>query len=154
MKNKGLHFEEFESGQTYLTDKRTITESDHVNFTTSFGFYEPLFMDQVYVTTQTPYKGRIVPGAMTFSIAEGLSILTGILHTTGLAFLGVELNVVKPVFIHDTLFVEITVLEKRETGKPDRGIVTFAHQVKNQNGELVMEYTIKRMLRRMLGHRA
>jgi acyl dehydratase len=52
------------------------------------------------------------------------------------------------VFIGDTITVEIDVVDKRETKKPDRGIVTFFHRVKNQDDTMVMEYTVKRMLRR------
>lgn len=152
MKTNGRPFDDFQPGQTFGTDKRTVTEADHVNFTTSFGFFEPLFMDQDYVETQTPYKKRIVPGALTFSVAEGLTILSGILHETGIALLGVELNILQPVFIGDTLAVAIEVTDKRETRKPDRGIVTFIHRVINQQGVAVMEYTVKRMIRRLPEH--
>jgi acyl dehydratase len=144
----GLYYDDFLPGQKHVTDRRTITEADHVNFTTSFGFFEPLFMDAAYVQTQTPYKARIVPGTLTFAVAEGLTILSGILHGTGIAFLGVELKVLKPVFIDDTLRVEIEVAERRETRKPQQGIVTFVHQVYNQDHAQVMEYTIRRMIRR------
>lgn len=144
---EGIHFENFLPGQVFTTDRRTITEADHVNFTTSFGFFEPLFMDQAYVETQTPYKRRIVPGTLTFSMAEGLTILSGILHGTGIAFLGAELDILKPVFVGDTIGVEIEVVDKRQTRKPQQGIVTYAHRVRNQNQEVVMTYTIKRMIR-------
>lgn len=148
MKANGILFDEYQSGQTFHTDRRTITETDHVNFTTAFGFFEPLFMDQAYVETQTPYKKRIVPGALTFSVAEGLTILSGILHGTGMALLGVDLNIRQPVFIGDTLMVTIQVDDLRETSKPDRGIVTYTHRVTNQREATVMEYTVKRMIRR------
>ena len=148
MKANGILFDEYQSGQTFHTDRRTITETDHVNFTTAFGFFEPLFMDQAYVETQTPYKKRIVPGTLTFSVAEGLTILSGILHGTGMALLGVDLNIRQPVFIGDTLMVTIQVDDLRETSKPDRGIVTYTHRVTNQHEATVMEYTVKRMIRR------
>lgn len=151
MNSRGLYFEDFSAGQQYATDRRTITEADQLNFITSFGFFEPLFMDQAYVESETPYKRRIVPGALTFSTAEGLTILSGILHGTGLAFLGVTLKVIKPVFIGETISVAITVVDKRQTQKPDRGIVSFFHRVKNQDDAPVMEYTIRRMLRRRHG---
>jgi acyl dehydratase len=147
----GLYFEEFLTDRNYVTNRRTITETDHINFISSFGFFEPLFMDQAYVATETPYGGRIVPGALTFSVSEGLTILSGILHGTGMAFLEVELKVLKPVFIGDTITVEITVLAKRETKKTDRGIVTFFQRVINQDNISVMEYKIKRMIRRKPG---
>jgi len=151
MNRRGLYFEDFSAGQHYGTDRRTITEADHIQFTTSFGFFEPLFMDRAYLTHETPYDRPIVPGALTFSAAEGLTILSGILHGTGLAFLGVELKVIRPVFIGETIRVDIDVVEKRQTKKPDRGIVSFLQRVSNQDDEPVMEYAIKRMIRRKHG---
>jgi len=150
MNCRGRYFEDFSDGHQYTTDRRTITEADHINFTTAFGFFEPLFMDRGYVADKTPYKRPIVPGALTFSISEGLTILSGILHGTGLAFLGVELKVLRPVFIGETIGVTIDVVDKRQTKKPDRGIVSFFQRVNNQDDEPVMEYTIRRMIRRKI----
>ena len=148
MKPDGIFFDAFHPGQSFETDRRTITEADHVNFTTAFGFFEPLFMDQAYVEANTPYPGRVVPGALTFSVAEGLTILSGIIHGTGLALLGVELDILKPVFINDTIRVIIEVTGKRETRKPVQGIVSFLHHVQNQADMTVMTYKVKRMIRR------
>ena len=148
MSLKGLYFEDFLPGKQFETRKRTITETDLVNFVTLCGFFEPLFTDQTYIETETPFGRRIAPGALSLAYAEGLSILSGIIHQTGMAFLGLELQIHKPVFIGDTIGVEIEILDKRATRKPDRGIVTFRHRVINQKDELVMEYTVKRMIRR------
>ena len=145
---KGLYFEDFVENKIINTSSRTVTETDLVNFTTLCGFFEPLFMDQTYVESETAFKKRIAPGALTFSLSEGLAILSGILYKTGMAFLGVEMEVLKPVFIGDTLTVEIEVIDRRETKKPDRGIVTYLHRVMNQNDEQVMKYKIKRMIKR------
>ena len=148
MNNRGLFYEEFSAGQQYETDRRTISEVDHINFCTAFGFFEPLFMDRAYVPQETPYSRPIVPGTLTFSAAEGLTILSGILHGTGLAFLGVELKVIRPVFIGETIHVSIEVVEKRQTKKQDRGIISFFQRVDNQDDQAVMEYTVRRMIRR------
>ena len=148
---QGLYFEEFDPEKTYYTHRRTITEADLVNFATLCGFYEPLFFDEPYVENETDFKKRFVPGALTFSFAEGLTLLSGILHHTGMAFLGVEMEILKPVFIGDTLTVEIKVINKRETKKPDRGVITFLHQVVNQDQGVVMECRIKRMIKRKIG---
>jgi acyl dehydratase len=145
---KGLYFEDFKQGNVYQTSRRTVTETDLVNFVTLCGFYEPLFTDQSYVQTETPFKKRIAPGALTFSFAEGLTILSGLVYKTGMAFLGVEMEILKPVFIGDSLTVEIEIIEKRETKKADRGIIICLHRVLNQDGLTVMEYRIKRMIKR------
>ena len=151
MTKRGLHFEELSEEKTYTTHRRTITEADHVNFTTSFGFFEPLFMDREYVETQTPFQKPIAPGALTFSLSEGLTILSGILHKTGMALLGIEIDILKPVFVGDTLSVQIEVTGRRETKKADRGIVTFLHTVWNQHDKQVMAYRVKRMMKRKSG---
>jgi len=149
---EGLYYEDFIPDKTYHSSKRTITETDLINFSTQCGFFEPLFMDQVYVEKESPYKRRIAPGALAFSFAEGLTLLTGILNHTGMAFLGMELAVLKPLFIGDTISVEIEVIEKRETKKANRGIITFLHRVINQTNETIMEYKVKRMIRRKAGN--
>jgi acyl dehydratase len=148
---EGLYFEDFSPGKQFKTHKRTITETDLVNFITLCGFFESLFMDQTYAETETPFGRRIAPGALSLAYAEGLSILSGIIHHTGMAFLGLELQIHKPVFIGDTIGVEIEVIDRRETQKPDRGIVAFRHRVINQKSEVVMEYEVKRMIRRRAG---
>ncbi len=151
MHSRTFFFDDFKPGQAYETARRTISEADHVNFTTSFGFFEPIFMDRDFVTAHTPYKKPVVPGALTFSVAEGLAILSGILHS-GMAFLGVQLDVLKPVFIGDTVSVRIEVVETRRTKKPGRGIVTFRHRVINQDGDEVVVYTVKRMMRQNINN--
>ena len=148
---QGLNFEDFIEGKKIYTSSRTVTETDLVTFTTLCGFFEPLFMDRTYVESETPFKKRIAPGALTFSISEGLAILSGIFYKTGMAFLGAEMEIIRPVFIGDTLTVEIEVTDRRETKKTDRGIVTYLHRVLNQNNEQVMEYKIKRMIKRKTG---
>ena len=146
---KGRHFEELAVGEKLSTLSRTISETDIINFICLAGITEELFTSIEYIRNRSIYKNRIAPGALTFSIAEGLTIQTGMLHDTGMAFLGLkDMRITAPVFKDDTIQVEIEVIDKKETSKPDRGVVTFVHRVKNQRDEVVMEYTILRMIRR------
>jgi len=112
------------------------------------GFTEPLFMDMEFVARESVFKGRPAPGAFTFCLAEGLIIQTGLIHGTGMSYLGSEIRIVAPVLAGDTIGVAVTITDKRETKKADRGIVTYKHEVTNQRGELVLEATIKRMIKR------
>src|SRR5206468_7906423 len=112
------------------------------------GFNEPLFMDREYVARESVFPRRAAPGAITWALCKGLNMQTGVIHGTGMAFLGAEVRVVAPVLEGDTLTVEIEVADKRETKKPDRGIVTYRHRVLNQRGELVLEAKVQRMIRR------
>jgi len=148
MITQGLSFEEHTVGATYRTQARTVSEADICAFVNLCGFTEPLFYDMEYVARESVFTGRLAPGALTFALAEGLIIQTGLIHGTGMAYLGGEIRIVGPVLAGDTLRVSVTVADKRETKKTDRGIVTYRHRVTNQRGEVVLEADIKRMIRR------
>ena len=44
-----------------------------------------------------------------------------------------------PVLQGDTIRVEVEIVDKQETKKPDRGIVTYRHRVLNQRDEVTLE---------------
>ena len=151
MQTHGLYFEDHEVGARYETRARTVCEADITSFVNLCGFTEPLFYDMEYVARESIFKARPAPGAFTFALSEGLVIQTGLIHGTGMSYLGGEIRVVAPVVVDDTIRVAVTIAEKRETRKPDRGIVTYQHTVTNQRGEVVLEAVIKRMIRRRPG---
>jgi acyl dehydratase len=148
VKTQGLTYEEHEVGAVYRTLGRTVSEADICAFVNLCGFNEPLFMDMEYVAKESVFKGRAAPGALTFALSEGLIMQTGLIHGTGMSYLGGEIRIVAPVLEGDTLRVSVTITDKRETRKPDRGIVTYRHEVTNQRGEAVLEAVVKRMIRR------
>ena len=143
-----IHYEGFRVGDRYRTLGRTVSDYEILSFATLAGFNEPLFMDLEYIQRESVFKTRVAPGVLTFAIAEGLALQTGMFHGTGLALMHYDVRVVAPVLAGATVHVEIEVADKRETKKPDRGIVTFRHRVVNQRGEPVMEATVTRMIKR------
>ena len=143
-----IFFEGFHPGDRFETERRTVTESDIVQFVCLIGMLEPLFIDKVYIQKESLYGQRIAPGSLTFSMAEGLTVQTGILHTTGMAFVGLDqMKLFAPVKMDDTIQVEIKVLDKRKLKSREGGIVRFRHAVRNQKGETVMEYIVSRLIR-------
>jgi acyl dehydratase len=148
MRTAGLDFEEHAIGATYRTLGRTVSETDIVTFVNLCGFNEPLFYDMEYVKRESVFGRRAAPGALTFALSEGLVMQTGLIHGTGMAWLGGQVRVVAPVLEGDTISVDVEIVDKRETKKADRGIVTYRHRVLNQREELVLELTIQRMIRR------
>jgi acyl dehydratase len=144
----GIFFDDYKVGASYKTNARTISETDIVNFVNLGGFTEPLFMDMEYVKKESVFGRRAAPGALTLAFSEGLVMQTGMIHGTGMAWLGGEVKVTAPVLEGDTIRVEIEIADKRETKKPDRGIVTYKHRVLNQRDETVMELTLQRMIKR------
>ncbi|WP_372349792.1 MaoC/PaaZ C-terminal domain-containing protein [Streptomyces sp. KL116D] len=143
---KGLTYEEMPTGQTFRTARRTITETDLVNFITWGGFNEPLFWDASHAA-DGGYTGRLVPGALSYCIAEGLVLQTNALHGTGLAFMHMELSVKGPVYVGDTLCAIVETMDSRASSKPGRGVVTSRISVRNQRDEEVLVYTPVRLIR-------
>ena len=143
---RGRTYEEMVVGSRFRTADRTVTETDLVNFITLFGFNEPLFWDARHAAT-AGYRGRLVPGALTYCIAEGLLLQTHVLHGTGLAFLGMQLDVKQPVFVGDTLHATCEVLEARPASSGARGVVTTKVTVFNQDDEEVLVFTPVRLIR-------
>jgi len=130
----------------FKTVGRTITETDLVNFISNTGMVEVLFTDTRYARQHGPGGGRIVPAALLFSIAEGLTV-QATLQGTGLAFFQMELEVKSPSFANDTVHVEAEVIESRPSSKdPNRGLVRTRNQIVNQKGETVIIYTPLRLM--------
>ena len=132
------YFEDFTLGQCYTTTRRTITETDIVNFACLTGDFHPLHMDQLYAET-TPYKTRIAHGPLIFALAVGLISQTGLFADSFVLFVGAsDLRFPLPVRAGDTLMVEAQVTESRASSKPDKGVLKMHYAVKNQNAEETM----------------
>src|SRR5262249_49164707 len=87
MSSGPVHYEGFHVGDRYETLGRTISEYEILSFVTLTGFTEPLFMDLEYIQRESVFKTRVAPGVLTFAIAEGLALQTGLFHGTGLALM-------------------------------------------------------------------
>lgn len=140
---RGYYWQELSVGQRFKTFRRTITETDVVNFVSVTGMLETIFIDATY--EHGAMKGRPVPGALTYGLIEGL-IMQGMVQGTGLALLEVNKKMLAPVVIGDTVWAEIEVTALRPTSKHNRAIVTSRIDVKNQDGKDVITYTATRML--------
>ena len=147
---QGRFFEEFSIGEQFTTRARTVTEADIVTFAGLSGDFNPLHTDKEFARN-TPFGERIAHGLLGVSIQSGLSQGLGITEGTTIAFLSLTWNFKAPILIGDTIHVVQAVQEKRETKKPDRGIIVFSVQVINQKGEVVQEGTKTMMIRRKAG---
>jgi len=132
----GLYFEEFFFGQKVTTVGRTVTESDIVAFAGLSGDFNQIHTDAEYSKT-TPIGQRIAHGLLVASIASGLANQTRILEGTVLVFREItEWRFVKPVFIGDTVHVELEVTETKAMPRIGGGAVIILLQVKNQKDEV------------------
>jgi len=143
--HRGWVFGELPVGKRWSTSRRTVTETDLMVYATQFGFTEGLFLDHE-AAQRAGYAGRLVPGSLVMSLAEGLVISGGSIWGTGVAYLGADVQVKGPTFVNDTLQVVVEVTEALLTSRGDRGVVTTRNDVYNQHGEIVMVYTPSRMI--------
>jgi len=145
----GLYWEQWDIGSNFVSAGRTVTETDIVMFAGISGDYNPLHTNEEYCKN-TLFGTRVAHGPLVYAIAAGLLFQLHLYDDTLIAFLGFEsLKFTKPVKIGDTIFAKITVLEKSETSKIDRGVMKRQLQVINQKGEVVQEGVQAFLLRRM-----
>ncbi len=143
---KGFYWQDMPVGKTWKTYGRTITEPDLVNFISCTGMLELLFTNEVYRQTESAIKGRLVPGALVFSMGEGL-VIGATIQGTGMAFLGMNLEIKGPTFVGDTISVMLEVTESRAASKGNRGLVRTRNTIVNQKGETVLIYSPLRMMK-------
>jgi acyl dehydratase len=138
---RGLWFEEFEVGQRIITSGRTITESDIVTFAGLSGDYNQIHTDAEF-SSKTPFGKRVAHGLLVLSIASGLAMRTGVMEGTVIAFR--EINNWKfslPVFIGDTVFTELHIIETKRISRLGGGSLVIELSVKNQHNEVAMKGT-------------
>lgn len=135
---KGLYLEEFEIGKVYVSQGRTITEADVVNFAGISGDFNVLHTSDEFAK-QGPFKERIAHGMLGASIMTGLSNLLGIFDGTTIAFLELTLRYKNPLRIGDTVHLEVEPVEIKPSSKGGRGVVNFMARLVNQEGTLITE---------------
>ncbi|HSM71089.1 MAG TPA: MaoC/PaaZ C-terminal domain-containing protein [Anaerolineales bacterium] len=132
----GQYFEEFFVGQKMVTEKRTLTENDIMEFARLTGDDNRIHTDPEFSKT-TPFGKQIAHGLLGMSIALGLTWQTGLMEGTILAFREVkEWKFVKPVFIGDTIYTELETKETKALPRIGGGSVMVTAEVKNQNDEV------------------
>ena len=144
------HFEELNVGETVITHKRTVTESDIVQFAN-------VSWDHFYAHTDvtsldgTIFEQRVAHGYFVLSAAAGLFVDAAkgpVLLNYGLE----ECRFTKPVYAGMTIGVRLTVKEKVAQEKRDendirKGIVKFLVDVYDETGETVAIATILTMVK-------
>ncbi len=142
----GFHYEDLPVGREFKTIGRTITETDITNFINTTGMVETMFTDLEFLKTDSDIKGRVSPGALVYTFAEGLLVQSTMQHT-GFAFLNMQLDIHSPTFAGDTIHVECKVVEARLTSRSGRGLVRTKNKIINQKAETVITYTPLRMIK-------
>ena len=131
------YLEDFKVGEKAVSPGRTVTEADIVMFAGLSGDWNELHTNAEFMK-ETIFGQRIAHGLLTLSIASGLELRTrGRPPIEILAFLGMDkVRFTAPVFIGDTIRVEVEVIEARPSkSRLGAGILRFKNTVKNQRDE-------------------
>lgn len=144
------YFEELQIGEQLITGKRTITETDIINFAN-------LSWDHFYAHTDhtslegTLFEKPVAHGYLILSAAAGLFVDSSAKGPVLLNYGLDELRFTKPVYAGTTIQVRFTckekiAQEKRENTDLAKGIVKWLVEVLDQTGEQVALATVLTMV--------
>jgi 3-hydroxybutyryl-CoA dehydratase len=109
---------------------RKVTAAEIDAFAQISGDLNPLHMDQEFAS-HSPFGQRVAHGILTAAVVSMVHTeLTG----PGFAYVGQELRFLGPVFVDDTITVEVTVVGKKE----GKRILILDTMVRKQTGEAVL----------------
>lgn len=124
-----LSFDDVEIGRKQRLE-RTMSAADVEAFGYLSGDLNPLHMDEEFAS-RTPFGKRVVHGLLTGALVSTTHTqLTG----PGFAYVGQELKFLGPVFVGDTLSVEVTVVGKKDAKR----ILILDTVVTKQTGDKVL----------------
>lgn len=144
----GRYYEEFNKGDiiNHSTSK-TIFESDNNLFSLLTMNHHPVHTNLDYAKKQQHGKILVV-GTLVFSIAVGITVP----DISGKAIANLMYENVEhlaPVFINDTIYARTEILDVIPSKtKKDRGIVYVETVAYNQNGEDVLKFRRKVLVKR------
>ncbi len=134
-RQSSLYYEDFAVGASVESWGRTLTETDVVNFAALSGDWNLIHTDAEYAAAQL-YGKRVVHGLLVLSISSGQMVRLGFLDDTVVAFMGLEWQFRRPVFIGDTIRSRLTVKEMKRMKRMRGGVVTFTVEILNQEGKV------------------
>jgi acyl dehydratase len=137
----GYQYRDLHVGMTFRSPGRTITDADLVAFAGLTGDYSELHTSDVYAKS-SQFGRRVAHGMLGLAYAHGLMWpRTGELRETAIAFLGIsDWKFVGPIFIGDTIFVNYTLAELRDSkSRPTQAIATFDVAIVNQDERIVQQ---------------
>jgi len=136
---QNLYYEDVVIGEEVHTATYTMTEDAILAFAELTRDRHPLHTDPEFCR-RTAFGRPIAHGLFGLALMEGLKSELKLYETTSIASLGWgKVRFKAPVFAGDELAVRLRFQSKRESRKPDRGVVVEQIELVNQKGEVVTE---------------
>jgi acyl dehydratase len=130
-----LRYEQVEPGLVIETGGITVTEAHIIAFAGLTGDFFDIHMDDDYARG-LGYPGRVAHGLLGLALCDGLKNRAPV-KFAAIVSLGWRWTFAGPILVGDRISARITVLSKRATRNPGRGIVTMAFDLVNQRDEVV-----------------
>lgn len=145
----GFTYDTLEVGQTAVSHGRTVTEADHGLFMMMTGAWHPIHCDEEFAKAG-PGR-RLVQGTFGIALALGSHLESDLLRSADplVSALGIQdWSYNGPIFVGDTLHIEVEIASKRLTSSGDRYIVDRLIRLINQDGKVVQQGTARSMWQR------
>lgn len=134
-----MKFTEFSIGDTFTTNKVVVTEEEIVQFAK---LYDPQYFHvDKSAAEASPYGSLIASGFQTVSVIWAEWIKMDILSTDCLGGINAQIEWSRPVIPNDELYGRISVVNKKESKEGNRGLITFAIEIINQEDTCVSKCT-------------
>ena len=132
-------FDDLTIGQVFKGPSRTLSETDLMTFAKIMGDEHSIHTDE-QIAKAANLKGRIFHG--THGIALTMALAAGVirLKTPMIAALGIrDWSFRAPLYISDTVHVEVEVIEKRVTSDGNRAVISRRLRLINQDDAVTHE---------------
>jgi acyl dehydratase len=143
---KVRYYEDVEIGEEFVSQTRTITETEVVNFAALSDDWSELHISEEFAR-KSAFGRRIAHGLLGLAIAEGLKLRAGADEFAGIASLGWTWDFKGPILLGDTIHIRCRLRDKRKTRSRAVEYSISRSRLVNQRGEVVQEGSIASWLR-------
>jgi acyl dehydratase len=143
----GLYFEDLDPGRRFRTASRLVTQADVSAFAAVSGDENPLHLDEAYARASV-FGQRVAHGVLGLSVATGLINRAGLTRGTLVALLGLSWDFVSPLYPDTEVAVELAVESRRETTRPERGLVVLSAVLVDVTGSVVQRGQLRLLVQR------
>lgn len=143
----GTSFETLVVGSRWTSTGRTLTEAELTQSCMSSGDWHPIHADAIY-SASTPLGQRIFQGTYGVHVAVGMATPFPPLAENVIAALGMsEWRYEAPLFVGDTVHVEVAIVDKRYTSDGTRGVIKKRIRLLRHDGRLVQQGVVESLVK-------
>jgi acyl dehydratase len=142
-----LYYEDFQVGQRFVSARREVTASDVAGFASLSGDHNPIHLDD-RAAKEAGFVGPVAHGVLGLALATGLASGLELTRGTLVALVGLTWHFRAPLYPGDQVVLHLSVHSMRGTARTDRGLVTLAAELRNQEGTVVQDGEFVELVKR------